>query len=274
MSTPAARYFVFDIESVADGALVSRLRYPDEQLDPAEAVARFREERLKQTNSDFIPYTYQVPISIAVGKVAADYCLRELVVLDAPHFRPHAITKDFWRGWEAYQQPTLVSFNGRTFDIPLLELAAFRYGVDIPAWIAEGARPYESPRNRYNASAHLDLQEMLTNFGAARFNGGLNLAANILGKPGKMAVHGDMVQDMYEEGQLDEINDYCRCDVLDTYFIFLRSRVLAGKITLEREQEIVMEVKDWLTGEAEKVKAYQTYLANWQDWGNPWIDSV
>jgi len=62
--------------------------------------------------------------------------------------------------------------------------------------------------------------------------------------------------------------------VLDTYFIFLRSRVLAGKITLEREQEIVMEVKDWLTGEAEKVKTYQTYLANWQDWGNPWTDSV
>ena len=30
------RYFVFDIESVADGALVSSTRYPDEGLSPTE----------------------------------------------------------------------------------------------------------------------------------------------------------------------------------------------------------------------------------------------
>ena len=35
-----------------------------------------------------------------------------------------------------------------------------------------------------------------------------------------------MVQDMYDAGRLAEINDYCRCDVLDTYFVFLRTRVL------------------------------------------------
>ena len=79
------------------------------------------------------------------------------------------------------------------------------------------------------STAHLDLQELLTNFGSTRFNGGLNLAANLLGKPGKMDVQGHMVQDMYEAGKLAEINDYCRCDVLDTYFVFLRSRVLVGR---------------------------------------------
>ena len=53
--------------------------------------------------------------------------------------------------------------------------------------------------------------------------GGLNLVANLLGKPGKMDVQGDMVQDMYNAGRLADINDYCRCDVLDTYFVFLRT---------------------------------------------------
>ena len=120
------------------------------------------------------------------------------------------------------------NFNGRTFDMPLMELAAFRYGLSLPGWFDVSARTYEQPRNRYNTRSHLDLHDVLTNFGATRFNGGLNLAANLLGKPGKMDVKGHMVQDLFNEGDLAAINDYCRCDVLDTYFIFLRVSVLLG----------------------------------------------
>ena len=111
---------------------------------------------------------------------------------------------------------------------------------------------------------------MLTNFGAARFSGGLNLAANLLGKPGKIDVKGHMVQDLYEAGKLPEINDYCRCDVLDTYFVFLRTSVMLGRLALDAEQQIVTETKDWLAAKAEEVPAYATYLEHWGDWKNPW----
>ena len=161
-----------------------------------------------------------------MAKLAADFRLADLVVLDEPQFRPHVITENFWRGWEHYHRPTLVSFNGRGFDLPLLELAAFRYGLSLPGWFQSAGSSAEQPRSRYNIAAHIDLCELLTNFGSTRFNGGLSLAANLLGKPGKMDVHGDMVQDLYNAGRLAEIHDYCRCDVLDTYFVFLRSRVL------------------------------------------------
>ena len=87
------------------------------------------------------------------------------------------------------------------------------------------------------------------------FVGGLNLAANLLGKPGKMDVQGYMVQDMYDAGKVAEINDYCRCDVLDTYFVFLRSRVIVGELTLDKEQRIIFETKDWLKKQAETVAA-------------------
>lgn len=264
------RYLVFDSESVADGALVSRLKYPGLKLLPDEAVARFRAELMQEYESDFIPYPYQVPISIAVAKVAADFELLDLVVLDEPHFRPHVITENFWRGWEAYRRPALVSFNGRTFDLPLLELAAFRFGISLPGWFNVADVSYQQHRNRFNLAAHIDLQELLTNFGATRFTGGLNLAANLLGKPGKMDVQGAMVQDMYEAGQLTQINDYCRCDVLDTYFVFLRSRVMLGEITLEREHELVAKTKTWLEDAAGKIVAYSQYLERWGDWTNPW----
>jgi predicted PolB exonuclease-like 3'-5' exonuclease len=270
MAASNVRYLVFDIESVADGHLVSRLKYPTESLEPKEAIDRYRAELTEKYESDFIPYTFQVPISVSVGKVEADFRLADVVLLDEPEFRPHVITENFWRGWEKYRRPTLVSFNGRSFDLPLLELAAFRYGVGAPGWFGTGAKPYDQPRSRYNVRAHIDLCELLTNFGSTRFKGGLNLAANLLGKPGKMDVQGDMVQDMYNAGRLAEINDYCRCDVLDTYFVFLRTRVLTGELALQDEQDRIAEAKCWLERSAETVSAYRLYLDHWGDWPNPW----
>jgi protein CrcB len=174
-------YLVFDIESVADGALVSRLKYPGENLSPAAAIAKYREELLKESGKDFIPYTYQLPVSLVIAKVARDFSLLDLVALDEKEARPHEIVKNFWQGWQKYNRPTLVTFNGRGFDLPLLELCAFRYGLQIADWFAEDARSFDQPRYRYNMSAHLDLHEWLTNSGASRFNGGLSLAANLIG---------------------------------------------------------------------------------------------
>ncbi len=270
MPNPAIKYLVFDIESVADAPLVARLRHPGEPVEPNAAVAQYRQDLLDKYDSDFIPYTFQLPVSVAIGKVAANFRLVDLVVLDEPEYRPHVITEHFWRGWEAYRRPTLVTFNGRTFDVPLMELAAFRYGVSVPSWFDLKARSFEQRRNRYNTQSHIDLYDLLTNFGASRFTGGLNLAANLLGKPGKMDVQGDMVQDMFEAGRLAEINDYCRCDVLDTYFVFLRTRVLLGEITLTAEQDLIAETRTWLEAQAEQTAAYGRYLEQWGTWENPW----
>ena len=254
---------------MADGELVSRLRYPGEALSSEAAVARYRAELLEKNGSDFIPYPYQVPVALAIAKVGEDFSLLDLVGLDEPEGRPPVIAEHFWRGWEKYGRPTLVTFNGRSFDLPLLELAAFRYGIGVPGWFDSSARAYEQPRNRYKLSAHIDLQELLTNFGASRLAGGLDLLASLLGKPGKMDVEGHMVQDLYQAGELARVQGYCRCDVLDTYFVFLRTRVMLGRLPLEREQALVASVKRWLEGRADGEPAYRRYLERWGDWTDP-----
>ena len=60
------------------------------------------------------------------------------------------------------------------FDLPLLEIAAFRYGIAAPAILGKRSDDW-----------HLDLMAWLTNSGAIRLSGGLNLLAKLLGKPGK-----------------------------------------------------------------------------------------
>jgi predicted PolB exonuclease-like 3'-5' exonuclease len=269
MSAPSVAYLIFDVEAVADGELVSRVRYPSDALPGADALARYRAELIEQTGRDVLPPTYMLPISVAVAKVSSDYRLLDLAVLDEPQFRPHVIAKGFWQGWRHYGRPTLVTFNGRGYDLPLLELAAYRYGFPLPDWFNVEAKSYEQARNRYNSAAHLDLMDLFSNFGASRVSGGLNLLANLIGKPGKTGIDGSKVQDMYDAGRAAEINDYCRCDVLDTYFVFLRTRVLLGKLPLEREQEIVDETKAWLESHASDRAAYAHYLEHWGDWRLP-----
>jgi predicted PolB exonuclease-like 3'-5' exonuclease len=267
----AVAYFIFDVESIADGRLIESVRYPGEGLQAAEAVQRYQDERLEQTGSTFIPHTFMLPIAVVIAKVTADFRLLDIVSLDEPQFRPHVITKHFWQGWEAYQMPQWVTFNGRSFDIPLMELSAFRCGLSVPKWFNDSG--YKSPRSRFGSTAHLDLQELLTNYGAARFNGGLNLAAQMLGKPGKMGLSGDQVQSRYDAGDLKAISDYCRCDVLDTYFVFLRSMVLVGNIHIDQETELVEAAKQWITRESDSCEACAAYLNAWRDWENPWARS-
>jgi hypothetical protein len=270
MGKHGVRYLVFDVESVADGELVAKVRYPGENMEPADAVARYRAELLEKYGNDFIPYTFQVPVSIVVAKLDGAFHLLDLVAIDEPEFRSHIMTEHFWRGWESYGRPTLISFNGRTFDIPLLELAAFRYGIGLAGWFNLAGKQYEQPRHRYNNETHLDLHDVLTNYGASRFTGGLNLAANLLGKPGKMDVQGHMVQDLFNEGRLAEINDYCRCDVLDTYFVLLRTAVLLGWLKLDDEQAVVESAKEWLEAKSIQSPCLSKYLAEWGRWVNPW----
>jgi predicted PolB exonuclease-like 3'-5' exonuclease len=246
------RYLIFDVEAVGDGDLIQRVRYPDEELTPQEAIERYRGELLEQSGRDVIPPTFVVPVSVAVAKVSADYRLLDLTVLDPPEFRPEQIIRRFWQGWEHYDRPTFVTFNGRGYDLPLMEFGAFRHGISLPPWFNVESRSFEQSRNRYNIERHIDLQDFFSNFSAVRVNGGLNLLANLIYKPG-----------LYDEGEAEKINDYCRCDVLDTYFVFLRSRVLIGRLSLEDEQVLVDETREMLESQADDHPAYQHYLDFW-----------
>ncbi len=271
MPSAKVSYLVFDIESIADGELISKVKYAGENYSAGEAVDTYCGELLERFGSEFIPSTYHLPVAIAIIKVDEQLRIIDIVTLDAPEYRPHMIAKNFWDGWRAYKMPTLVSFNGRSYDIPVMELAAFRYGISIPEWFNLNEKSWGQRRNRYNHTAHFDLQDILTNFGATRyFTGGLNLAANLLGKPGKMGIAGHMVQDLYNQGEIARINDYCRCDVLDTYFVLLRTKVLTGDITLDQEQQLVAEAHQWLEDHAEDHPIYAEYLAECRAWENPW----
>jgi predicted PolB exonuclease-like 3'-5' exonuclease len=257
-------FLVVDTESIPDGRLLNLVKYSGQTLSPEDAIEKARSEARENspTGSDFIPYSFQIPVAVCVARVGADFSLQAVACLDAPLYRPREIVKKFWLGLSFYTQCKLVTFNGRSFDLPLLELAAFRYGFPARDYFHRG-------RNRFNGD--LDLYDWMTNYGAASrgLTGGLNLLAKLLGKPGKMEVAGDQVYEMYRAGRYQEINDYCMYDTLDTYFVFLRTRILTGDVTPEQEADLVARAKKTLGAQTRDLPALKHYLDNWTDW-QPW----
>src|SRR5262245_14327984 len=106
-------FLVFDTESVPDGRLIARVKYPGAELTPEEAIARAQAEarELSRDGSDFLPVTFQVPVAVCVLRVGADFAPQGLACLDAPQYRTSEIVKQFWRGVAHYSRAKLVTFN-------------------------------------------------------------------------------------------------------------------------------------------------------------------
>lgn len=266
MAAGTSHYLVLDTESIPDGKLLGMVKYAGEKLDDAAAVEKAQAEARSRSpsGSDFLPVTFHIPVAVCVVPLDVKLEIQALACLDAPAYRPAEIVKQFWERLTTRLKkppsPTLITYNGRSFDLPLLEMAAFRYGYSCREYI-------DAMRKRFGN--HLDLMEWFDNYGAARHSGGLNLLSKVLGKPGKMDVAGHQVYEMHRAGKLQEINDYCMFDTLDTYFVFLRSRVMTGEISIRRERELVQKAKDYLASRVADLPALGRYLENWGDW-QPW----
>ena len=220
-------FLVFDIETRVDKALLRATQFRGQSLSEDDAYERMRDAAAPRVDgrSDFFPLTLHVPISIALGEVGDDYVLqRRRGARRRPARRGRAGAGEFWRRLEAFDG-TLVSFNGRGFDLPVLELQALRHGCARAALLRRAQRPARA-RSAVTAISTTGS----TNFGASRLRGGFDLVAKLVGLPGKGAVSGADVQALWERGRWDEIHRYCADDVLQTYFLFLRVEHLRGRL--------------------------------------------
>ena len=60
-----------------------------------------------------------------------------------------------------------------------------------------------------------------------------------IGLPGKGKIDGSQVQELWEAGRLAEIHEYCRRDVIQTYYLFLRVELVRGRLTAERYGQLL-----------------------------------
>jgi predicted PolB exonuclease-like 3'-5' exonuclease len=123
--------------------------------------------------------------------------------------------------------PQMVTFNGGGFDLPVLRYRAMVHGVFAPGM---HNRAYY---HRYTDDC-VDLCDVLSSFS---YGGKVKLdeLSRIMGLPGKPGgMDGSQVVSYFNAGRIQEIADYCKSDVINTYRLWLRHELFRGR--LDRSQ--------------------------------------
>ena len=232
--TPSAEYLILDIETIPD---VERWKRPEVSQDTPEPRVAF-------------PPTWAHRI-VVIGCLWLDhgYRLKRLGVVGdpaggagTPDERERHLLEDFSR-FVGRARPVLVTYNGRSFDLPVIAMRALCHGISLGWYYRE-----RNVRYRYSEEGHLDLCDWLADHGATR-SGSLDAVARLIGLPGKVGVDGSQVEGLYAAGQLAEIQKYCLGDVTQTALLFLRFRLLQGVLRPDVYQQVTAALIDGLTAD-------------------------
>jgi predicted PolB exonuclease-like 3'-5' exonuclease len=161
--------------------------------------------------------------------------------LGAPHIRERSEADLIKAFAEKVGQlrPQLVTWNGHSFDLPVL-----RYRAMVNRVSAEGlqVRQYF---HRYTEDA-LDLCDVLGSY----VPGGkvkLGEVSKILGLPGKPeGIDGSRVEEMVRAGQIEEVARYCESDVLNTYRVWLVYELFRGSVTVKQLDWSETQIRDFV----------------------------
>ena len=236
---------VFDIETIPDLEAGKRLHGLDLPDDQAElALSNLRRQDL---GHEFprLPFHEIVCISglwVTDGQLKlfsfsqAEYSERELIQRFLNIFEQHF--------------PTLISWNGSGFDLPVLMYRAMKHGLTAKSLLDQGehdaSRKFNNYQNRYQ-TRHTDLMDVLAMFNGKNFQK-LDDVARLLGFAGKQGQNGHGVAEQVRLQLWEELTTYCERDVLNTWLIYLRWQLLRGHLTLEQHAQWEQATRAYVVG--------------------------
>lgn len=240
--------FVFDIETIPDIENGKRLYHLEGLSDEDIIQAMFKLRRQETGNSDFLRLHLQRIVAISV--VLRTHDQLKVWSLGEENSSEKELVERFFSGVEKFT-PTLVSWNGCGFDLPVLHYRALIHGISAPRYWETGDQNNEfrwnNYLNRYHYR-HMDLMDILAGY-QSRANASLDEIAVMLGFPGKMGKSGSQVWESYLKGEITAIRNYCETDVLNTYLIYLRVELLRGKLDQAQYQQECQIVREMLQRE-------------------------
>jgi predicted PolB exonuclease-like 3'-5' exonuclease len=253
--------FIFDIETIPDIETGKALHNLYGSSDKEVADTMFARRREETGGSEFLRLHLQKIVAISVVLRHNDHL--KVWSLGDIYSTEKELIERFFTGIEKYG-PTLVSWNGGGFDLPVLHYRSLLHGVSASRYWEIGEQDtnfrWNNYLNRYHYR-HTDLMDVMAAY-QPRANAPLDEVAAMLQLPGKMGKSGNLVWEYYQHGELETIRNYCETDVLNTYLIFLRFELMRGKLTLEQYQQEQQRVKTYLL--EENKPHWQEFLQAWK----------
>jgi 3'-5' exonuclease len=225
---------VWDIETVLDL----------KGFAAANDLVEKTDEEIRATHGDkFAKHVFHR--IICIGAVIAERALGSwhVTASGAPHIgeRSEKELIETFVAKIAELEPQLVTFNGASFDLPVLRYRAMVHQVAAPGL---SVRSYF---NRYTEDA-LDLCDVLASFNS-QARATLHEICRAIALPGKGGeIDGSSVAGLFAQGRIKEISDYCETDVINTYRVWLRYELFRGRLTLNQfgasEANLVAYIKE------------------------------
>jgi 3'-5' exonuclease len=159
------------------------------------------------------------------------------------------------------KNPTLVSWNGLQFDLPVILMRAMYHGLSAPSLFDQGEidtqKRYNNYQNRYH-HRHIDLMDTMAMFNGRNFQK-LDDIAQFLGYPGKRG-EGYRVPEYIRQQQWQTLTSYCEGDVLNTWLIYLRWLLLKGQLLTADHQHMIQATIHYLRTQPQQAE----FLALWE----------
>jgi predicted PolB exonuclease-like 3'-5' exonuclease len=251
---------VFDLETIPDVEGLRRLHGWGSEVPDTEVAQRAFAARKELTGSDFLPLHLQrVAVVGCVFRDDQGFRVRCLGQADDPE---HVLLSSFFKTIERYT-PKLVSWNGNGFDLPVLHYRSLIHGVVAPRYWDTGDDDREFRYNNYLSryhTRHVDLMDVLAKHNG-RGNAPLDDLAKLCGFPGKLGMDGSQVWQAWTQGQAQEVRAYCETDVVNTWLVYCRFRLLRGELDAASYEAEVALVRETLEQSTEP--HWKQYLEAW-----------
>lgn len=262
--------FVFDIETIPDTSILENLtgsKTEDEVLLRKE----LEDYHIGVSGNPFPrqPFHKVVAVSFLEAEIETTrdgtekYTITDLRTGGSENSSEEDIIKGLFNHLSK-NPPRFVSYNGRTFDLPVLKYRAMKYGISAP-WFYKSGDKWSNYSQRYSLDWHCDLLEAFSDFGAsARCK--MNEVCSIMGVPGKIGTDGSQVADLYDAGKIKEIRDYCETDVINTYLLYLNYQLHSGNVNKENFTKCNEELRNYLQSfkDNDTKKHFSEFLGEWK----------
>jgi len=251
---------VFDIETVPDVDGIRRIHDIGSVVDDAGVLDWFVQRRRAASGSDFLPVHLQKVVAIACA-LRDENGLRIWSIGDAGDAEPELIRR-FFDGIEKYT-PQLVSWNGSGFDLPVLNHRALIHGVTAARYWDWGDDDRDFRFNNYLArfhTRHLDVMDVVAQY-QPRAGASLDAIARLCGFPGKLGMDGAQVSTAVAAGRLHEVRSYCECDVMNTFLVYQRFRLMRGEIDAGEYASEISMTRELLA--AYDAPHWRAFIAKW-----------
>jgi predicted PolB exonuclease-like 3'-5' exonuclease len=260
------KLFVFDIETVPDTDVLHSLT-GSTTSDLQQKRKELEEYHMSISNGNPFPrqpFHRVVSISILVGDITnvgiyEYYDNLKLGTISNLKLSEGEMVERFF-DYVCKFLPKIVSYNGKTFDMPVLKYRAMKYGLPLENLFKAGDK-WSNYHQKYSKDWHCDLLEVFSDYGASA-KCKMNEICAITGLPGKIGVDGSHVAELYDQNRLKEIDDYCETDVANTYLLYLNYCLLSGIISKDIYLDLNKKFRDYLIKEDKN--NYREFVDEWK----------